>query len=101
MCRVKITVVKIADHKDLQEQYELPQTEACSMKEGMIFTVDESSLKPTEICESAWQTLTPFVMTLGCGGEKIYGDWMKNPRSALISCNDGFRPVSFLLEAVE
>lgn len=26
---------------------------------------------------------------------------MKNPRSAMISCNDGFRPVSFLLEALD
>ena len=30
-----------------------------------------------------------------------YDGWMKNPRSALISCNDGFRPVSFLLEALD
>ena len=26
---------------------------------------------------------------------------MKNGRSALLSCNDGFRPVSFLVEALE
>ena len=26
---------------------------------------------------------------------------MKNPRSAMISCNDGFRPVSFLLETMD
>ncbi len=26
---------------------------------------------------------------------------MKNPKSAMVSCNDGFRPVSFLLEALE
>ena len=26
---------------------------------------------------------------------------MKNKRSAMISCNDGFRPVSFLIEVVE
>lgn len=26
---------------------------------------------------------------------------MKNPRSAMLSCNDGFRPVSFLLEALD
>jgi len=25
---------------------------------------------------------------------------MKNPKSACISCNDGFRPVSFYLEAL-
>ena len=26
---------------------------------------------------------------------------MKNKYSAMISCNDGFRPVSFLLEALD
>ena len=30
-------------------------------------------------------------MTAGC----------KNPRSAMLSCNDGFRPVSFLVEALD
>ena len=30
-----------------------------------------------------------------------YDGWMKNPRSAMISCNDGFRPVSFYIETVE
>lgn len=27
--------------------------------------------------------------------------WMKNPKLAMISCNDGFRPVSFLLETMD
>jgi hypothetical protein len=26
---------------------------------------------------------------------------MKNKKSAMISCNDGFRPVSFLLETMD
>ena len=26
--------------------------------------------------------------------------WMKNPLSAMISCNDGFRPVSFYIEVI-
>jgi uncharacterized repeat protein (TIGR04076 family) len=26
---------------------------------------------------------------------------MKNKKSALLSCNDGFRPVSFLVEATD
>ena len=26
---------------------------------------------------------------------------MKDPRSAMLSCNDGFRPVSFYLEALD
>ena len=26
---------------------------------------------------------------------------MKNKKSAMLSCNDGFRPVSFLIEALD
>ena len=29
-----------------------------------------------------------------------YG-WMKNPMSAMISCNDGFRPFSFYIEVIK
>ena len=45
--------------------------------------------------------MSAFVMALAHGGENFYDGWMKNPRSAMISCNDGFRPVSFLIETVE
>ena len=45
---------------------------------------------------------SPFVMTLAHGGGNFYDGWMKkNKKSAMISCNDGFRPVSFLLEVCE
>ena len=43
----------------------------------------------------------PFVKELAEGGGDFFDGWMKNPHSAMISCNDGFRPVSFYLEAVE
>ena len=31
----------------------------------------------------------------------FYDGWMKNPMSAMISCNDGFRPFSFYIEAID
>jgi uncharacterized repeat protein (TIGR04076 family) len=45
--------------------------------------------------------MSAFVMTLAHGGENLYDGWMKNPQSAMISCNDGFRPVSFYIEALD
>ena len=45
--------------------------------------------------------MSEFVKTLATGGGNFYDGWMKNPYSAMISCNDGFRPVSFYLETVE
>ena len=100
MNNVKITVKRTAVHEDLCRELEQPLTHACSMKTGQVF-ICENLEKPEGLCDSAWQTLFPFVMTLACGGSGIYGNWMKDSRSAMISCNDGFRPVSFLLETME
>jgi uncharacterized repeat protein (TIGR04076 family) len=100
MKKVKITVMRISRYADLMERYENPIEHACSMEEGMIF-VANGWQKPKGFCESAWESLSPFVMTLAHGGEDIYDGWMKNRRSAMISCNDGFRPVSFLLETMD
>ncbi len=101
MKKIRITVVRKADYADLSERFEIPQKNPCIMQEGMVFMVDNIESKPDNICDSAWQTLFPFILTLSCGGKNIYGKWMKDPYSALISCNDGFRPVSFLLEAID
>lgn len=100
MYKVKITVMKIVNHHDLMEKYENPIVNACNMKIGQVF-IANGYVKPDGFCESAWETVAPFVMTLSCGGQDIYNGWMKNKKSAMISCNDGFRPVSFYLETLD
>ena len=100
MKKIRITIMRISCYADLMERYENPIEHACSMEEGMIF-VANGWQKPEGFCESAWESLSPFVMTLSHGGENIYDGWMKNRRSAMISCNDGFRPVSFYIEALD
>ena len=45
--------------------------------------------------------MASFVFALSYGASDFYQGWMKNPRSAMISCNDGFRPVSFYLEVID
>ena len=100
MKKVKITVMKITRHTDLMEKYENPLENACDMQVGKVF-IANGWQKPENFCDSAWDSVAPVVMTLAYGGEDIYGGWMKNKKSAMISCNDGFRPVSFLLEATD
>ena len=100
MKKIKITVIRKACYKDLTEQYENPIEHACDMREGQVFIADGWQ-KPEGLCDSAWQTLSPFVMTLAHGGTDIYDRLMKNPAAAMISCNHGFRPVSFLVETLE
>ncbi|MBE6619209.1 MAG: TIGR04076 family protein [Ruminococcaceae bacterium] len=100
MRKIKITVMRKARYDDLIEKYENPIEHACDLAEGDEF-ICSGFEKPDGFCESAWTSVYPFVMTLACGGEDIYDGWMKNKRSAMISCNDGFRPVSFLIEVCE
>lgn len=100
MKKVKITVMKTARYTDLVEKYENPIAHACDMREGQVFTANGWQ-KPDGVCDSAWDSMSAFVMTLSHGGENFYDGWMKNKKSAMISCNDGFRPVSFLLEALD
>lgn len=66
-----------------------------------LVTLPDGWRQPEGMCDSAWSSISPFVMTLACGGSDIYKGWMKNKKSAMVSCNDGFRPVSFYIEALE
>ena len=99
MKKVKITVMRMACYPDLIEKYENPIEHACDMRVGQEFI--SNGQKPEEFCDSAWESVSAFVMGLARGGGNFYDGWMKNEKSAMISCNDGFRPVSFLLEALE
>ena len=100
MKKCRITVVRRASYEDLMAQYENPIEHACDMCEGQVF-IANGWQRPEGLCQSAWDTMSPFVMALAHGGGNFYDGWMKNPYSAMISCNDGFRPVSFLIEALD
>ena len=100
MKKCRITVMRMACYRDLMARYENPLEHACDMRVGQVFIANGWE-KPEGMCESAWQTMSPFVMALAHGGKNLYNGWMKDERSAMISCNDGFRPVSFYIEALD
>ena len=100
MKKVKITAIRKACYEDLMEKYENPIEHACDIKIGDTY-VSFDGKKPENLCESAWESMEKFVVELANGGGNFYDGWMKNPKSAMISCNDGFRPVSFYIEVVE
>jgi len=97
---VQITVMRMAKYEDLMAVYENPIEHTCDMRLGEKF-VSIDGQKPDGMCDSAWESMAYFVQELANGGGNFYDGWMKNPHSAMISCNDGFRPVSFLLEVIE
>ncbi len=100
MKNVKITAIRKTCYPDLMEKYENPIAHACDVEIAQTW-ICVNGQKPEGLCDSAWDSMSTFVKTLVAGGGNFYDGWMKNPYSAMISCNDGFRPVSFYLEALE
>ena len=97
---VRITAMRQTVYRDLMQQYENPIEHACEISIGQSF-VSMDAQRPDGLCESAWESMRPLVEALARGEGNFYDGWMQNPHSAMISCNDGFRPVSFLLEAMD
>lgn len=100
MKKVKITAIRKAFYPDLSAKYENPISHTCDVEEGQVWISCDGE-KPEGFCDSAWDSISAFVMTLAQGGGNFYDGWMKDPYSAMLSCNDGFRPVSFYLEALD
>ena len=71
MKKIRITVLRKACYRDLMEKYENPILHACDMSEGQVFIANGWE-KPEGMCQSAWDSMSPFVMTLAHGGSNIY-----------------------------
>jgi uncharacterized repeat protein (TIGR04076 family) len=82
------------------EQYENPIQHTCDVMEGQQWTSVDGKC-PEGMCPAAWYSMREFVESLARGEGNLYDGWMKNPMSAMISCNDGFRPFSFYIEVIE
>lgn len=97
---VRITAMRQTVYSDLMARYENIIEHACDISVGQTF-VSVDGKRPEGLCESAWESMRAFVEALARGEGNFYDGWMQNPYSAMISCNDGFRPVSFYLETID
>lgn len=100
MKKVRITAVRQTVYRDLMAQYENPIEHACDVRPGQQW-LSVNGECPDGLCPSAWSTMREFVQALARGEGNFFDGWMRNPMSAMISCNDGFRPFSFYIEVVE
>ena len=100
MKQVRITALRRTEYPDLMALYENPLEHPCDHTIGQVY-ISRDGQRPDGLCGEAWKSMEPFVRVLAAGGGNFFGGWMKNPYSALVSCNDGFRPVSFLVEAID
>ena len=99
MNTVKIIAMRQTEYRDLMAQFENAIEHTCDVQVGQSW-VSVDGQRPERLCPSAWDSMREFVEALARGEGNFYDGWMQNPMSAMISCNDGFRPVSFYLEAI-
>ena len=100
MNKVRITAIRQTVYPDLIAQYENPIEHACDIRQGQQW-ISINGKRPEGLCLSAWDSMRPFVESLAQGKGNFFDGWMKNSMSAMISCNDGFRPFSFYIEVIE
>ena len=99
--KLKITVLKRLDPKDLFEAYPVKEQSwfvPCDIYEdGQEIIVEENLQMPGGFCQSAWHAIYPTVRTLGFGGNLPFFD---EKGVAVSCCTDGMRPVLFKIERI-
>ena len=100
MNKVRITAIRQTVYEDLMAKYENPIEHTCDVREGQQWISADGEC-PEGMCPAAWYSMREFVASLARGEGNFYDGWMKNPMSAMISCNDGFRPFSFYIEVID
>ena len=102
MKKVKITILKTTFQEDLAKEYGVEGLSVCPlMKEGEVYYADYA--KSEGFCDEAWKAIYQYVFALAHGASEIwyYEDWIKTPGVAIVSCNDGLRPVIMKLETTD
>ena len=97
---ILIKAIRQTVYDDLAATYENPLDEPCCLRVGQEFLSPDGSM-PEGFCPAAWETLAPFAAALARGEGNFYDGWMKDPLTALLSCNDGVRPMTFYLRALK
>ena len=86
MNKVRITAIRQTVYEDLMAKYENPIEHTCDVREGQQWISADGEC-PEGMCPAAWYSMREFVASLARGEGNFYDGWMKNPMSAMISCN--------------
>lgn len=102
--QVKITVVKREYYQDLADRFLVnPQVGPCRIfQEGQQFLVTQENYDnfpyETNFCKAAWDVIKIKVYAALQGGRFYWEGWHKDNKQQILCCDDGVRPVVFLLE---
>jgi uncharacterized repeat protein (TIGR04076 family) len=102
MAKVKITVIKKVNSKDLygdKPPAESTEESECPLVElGQEFLIDDLTKYPPGLCAWAFSNIYQDIVHLFLGGDF---PWVKEKGTAISCCTDGLRPVIFKLERIE
>ncbi len=88
-------------NEEIAKKYAAEGLTACTYNTvGQIFYSDGWQ-KPAGLCDNAWLCMREYVFALSHGGKNFFDGWLKDENVAIISCNDGTRPVVFKIEATD
>ena len=100
MKKIKITVIATTFNEEIAKKYADEGLTACTYNTvGQVF-YSNGWQKPEGLCDNAWKSMQDYVMTLSHGGKNFFDGWLKDENVAIISCNDGTRPVIYKIEAL-
>ena len=105
--KVKITVIRREYYQELADRFLVnPGTGKCSLfEEGQEFIVTKENYDrfpyENKFCMAAWDIIKIKVYSALQGGNFYWEGWMKDPKEQILCCDDGVRPVVFLLERME
>ena len=105
--KVKITVIKREYYQELADRFLVkPQTGKCSIfHEGQEFIVTKENYErfayENNFCIAAWDVIKIKVYAALQGGNFYWEGWIKNRNEQILCCDDGIRPVVFLLERID
>ncbi|MBU1049817.1 TIGR04076 family protein [Candidatus Bipolaricaulota bacterium] len=104
MSQVRISVAKRALYQDLVNEYVKRELfpggfGLCSrFIEGQSYLVDWPAKPDGFPCDWAWADIQRAAAMIGFGAD---APWVNRPGTTVICCNDGLRPVTFVIERVE
>lgn len=99
--KCKVTVISRACNMELVDSYvKNPENfSACNrVKDNQEFIIFNPYEMPEGICTYAWADIRPHILTIASGGTF---EFLKEKNTALATCTDLFRPVTFKIEKVE
>ncbi len=102
MPKVKVTVLKVMDQKEIFTESPVEQSkplDPCSIHhEGQEFIVEPDMNMPEGFCHWAWSTVKNSAKILMFGGNY---PWQEEPGVTVTCCTDGLRPVIYKVERIE